>query len=137
MFSFLFKLSRRSRIFNGIFSILFGCNIPKCLKLGKNVVFNHRALGVVIHPNAIIEDNVHIEHHVCLGQKSGSSLEAPVIHKNVVIGAYAIVLGGVDIGEGSVIGAGSLVTCDIPPHSIYYNERKVIIKNNCKPIGQY
>ena len=34
------------------------------------------------------------------------------------IGSKAIVMGGVTIGEGSVIGAGSVVTKDIPPYSI-------------------
>ena len=41
-----------------------------------------------------------------------------VIEDNVWIGARVIVLGGVTIGEGSCIGAGSLVIEDIPPRSL-------------------
>lgn len=41
-----------------------------------------------------------------------------VIRKGVWIGARVIVLKGVTIGEGAVIGAGSVVTKDIPPYSI-------------------
>lgn len=41
-----------------------------------------------------------------------------VIEDNVWIGARVIVLGGVTIGEGSCIGAGSLVIADIPPRSL-------------------
>jgi acetyltransferase-like isoleucine patch superfamily enzyme len=41
-----------------------------------------------------------------------------VIEDNVWIGARVIVLGGVTIGEGSCIGAGSVVAHDIPPRSL-------------------
>ena len=41
-----------------------------------------------------------------------------VIEDNVWLGARVIVLGGVTIGEGSCIGAGSLVIHDIPPRSL-------------------
>jgi acetyltransferase-like isoleucine patch superfamily enzyme len=41
-----------------------------------------------------------------------------VIEDNVWIGARVIVLGGVTIGEGSCIGASSLVTEDVPPRSL-------------------
>jgi maltose O-acetyltransferase len=41
-----------------------------------------------------------------------------VIEDNVWLGGRAIVLGGVTIGEGSVVGAGSVVTRDVPPRSV-------------------
>jgi virginiamycin A acetyltransferase len=37
---------------------------------------------------------------------------------DVWIGARAVILGGVKIGHGAVIGAGAIVTKDIPPHAI-------------------
>lgn len=137
MFLLLYKLSRKSHIINKIMRLLYGCEIPYYAKIGKNVTFNHRALGVVIHPNTIIGDNVYIEHHLCLGQRTGSDSSAPVISRNVVIGAYAIILGGVTVGEGTVIGAGSLVLSDVPPNTIYYNQRIGKLKINNKPVGNY
>lgn len=41
-----------------------------------------------------------------------------VIEKDCWLASNVIVCGGVTIGEGSVIGAGSVVTRDIPPHSL-------------------
>ena len=41
------------------------------------------------------------------------------IHKNVWIGERSIILKGTQIGENSIIGAGSVVHGDIPPNSVY------------------
>ena len=41
------------------------------------------------------------------------------IHKNVWIGERSIILKGTQIGENSIIGAGSVVNGNIPPNSVY------------------
>ena len=97
IFDFIFRCSRNSHIMNNILRFIFGCDIPCKTKIGKNVVFNHKAMGVVIHPNAVIEDNVYIEHHVCLGQRIGSDVSAPIIRKDCVICAYSVILGGLKL----------------------------------------
>lgn len=56
------------------------------------------------------------------GRRYRSELEAqaePVeIGDDVFVGARAIILRGVTVGEGSVVGAGSVVTRDIPAYSV-------------------
>lgn len=104
---------------------LYGCDIPRDAKIHDSVVFPHSALGVVVHPNCVIDENVVIQHHVTLGIKKidGDETDAPHIHKNVYIGPYAIILGGIDIGENAIIGAGSIVTKDVEPFTKYINKR--------------
>ncbi|MFA6402601.1 MAG: CatB-related O-acetyltransferase [Salinivirgaceae bacterium] len=43
-----------------------------------------------------------------------------IIGEDVWIGSNSVILAGVNIGRGSIIGAGSIVTKDIPPYSIVY-----------------
>lgn len=50
------------------------------------------------------------------------------ICKNVSIGMRSIILPNVTIGEGSVIGAGSLVSSDIPPYSMAVGTPAKVIK---------
>ena len=59
-------------------------------------------------------------HSVHAAQRTvGIGTSAPItLGRDVWIGANATVCGGVTIGEGCVIGAGSVVTKDIPPHSL-------------------
>jgi len=55
------------------------------------------------------------------------------IKRNARIGAYSTILPGVTIGEGAIIGAGSVVTDDVPPHTIAYGvPAQVIRKINAK-----
>lgn len=51
-----------------------------------------------------------------------------VIEKNVWIGAGAIILPGVTIGENSVIGAGSIVTKNIPKNMLAYGSPCKVIR---------
>lgn len=51
--------------------------------------------------------------------KSGGENSPVVIEDDVWIGARVTLLKGVKVGEGAVIGAGSIVTKDIPPYTIF------------------
>lgn len=52
------------------------------------------------------------------------------IEENVSIGSNATILGGINVGKGSLIGAGSVVTKDIPPNQIWAGNPAKMIKKN-------
>ena len=52
----------------------------------------------------------------------------PVIHNRVWIGSRVIIMPGVEIGEGAVIGAGSVVTKNVPPYAIVGGNPAKVIK---------
>jgi serine acetyltransferase len=62
-------------------------------------------------------------------KKFFEEFKAFAMRGNVLDMAVGVVIGGVTIGEGCVIGAGSVVTKDIPPHSL-------AVGNPCKVIRQ-
>ena len=55
---------------------------------------------------------------VPMWRQKSSEARPIVIGNDVWIGARVIILPGVRVGDGSVIGAGSIVTKDVPPYSI-------------------
>jgi serine O-acetyltransferase len=83
--------------------------------IGRHFFIDHGS-GVVIGETAEIGDNVLIYQGVVLG---GTSLEKkkrhPTLGNEVVIGAGAVLLGPIHVGNGAKIGAGSVVIHDVPP----------------------
>jgi len=78
----------------------------------KGVYFCHEGFGVVIHPKARIGAGTVVQHRVTIGEKETDCV--PVIGENCFIGAGAIIIGAIKIGDNVKIGAGSVVTRDIP-----------------------
>lgn len=97
--------------------IVHACDIPLQIKIGQNIKFGHRGIGIVIHKDTIIGDNVHIMQNVTIGAKEGA---APIIGNNVLIGAGAVILGNVTIGDDSIVGANAVVTKNVEKGSVVY-----------------
>lgn len=51
-----------------------------------------------------------------------------IIADDVWVGARAVILKGVTIGEGAIIGAGSVVARDVPPYTIYLGNKSITRK---------
>jgi len=96
--------------------IIFACDVKYTAQIGQNVGFFHNGLGVVIHKDAVIGDGCMLYQNVTIGGngKTGDVNGAPVIGKNVFIGAGAVILGPITIGDGAKIGANSVVLHDVP-----------------------
>ena len=108
-----------------------GIEIHPGARLG-NVIIDH-GYGVVIGETAVVGDGVIIYQGVSLG---GTSLESikrhPTIQDRVVIGAGAKILGNIEIGEGTRIGANSVVVESVPPNSTVVGIPGKIIKRGIR-----
>ena len=107
--------------------------------IGDNVVVGN---NVKIQNNVSLYDGVIIENDVFVGPsvvftnvKLPRSLESvnknytqTIVRKGVTLGANSTIICGVEIGENSFIGAGSVVTKDIPPNTMWYGNPAKQIK---------
>ena len=120
---------------------IFGKNvyIDKDVKIGNNCKFQNNCS---IYSGAIVEDGVFIGPNCILTNDKKPRAVNPdmslktsnnwkkgsiIIRSGVALGAGTIVLPDVEIGEWALIGAGSLVTKNIPPFSLAYGNPAIII----------
>jgi serine O-acetyltransferase len=106
-----------ARIISQISRFCTGIEIHPGAKIGRNCFIDH-GMGVVIGETCEIGNNVTIYQGVTLG---GTGKERgkrhPTIEDNVMISTGAKILGSITIGQGSKIGASSVVLKEVPPHS--------------------
>lgn len=104
-------LSQLSRFFTGI-------EIHPGAVIGRRFFIDH-GMGVVIGETAEIGNDVTMYHGVTLGGVSThKGKRHPTIGDGVVIGAGAKILGAIEIGSGSRVGANAVVVDEIPPDSV-------------------
>lgn len=128
---------RLSRFIN-----LYGCEIGDETKIGAFVEIQKNArVGkrckvsshTFICEGVVIEDGVFIGHGVTfindtypratardgsLQTEADWKVEPTVIRKGATIGSGATILPNISVGENAIVGAGSVVTRNVPPHSI-------------------
>ena len=116
------------------------------IEIGENVEINDEVhIGatqkIIIEDNVLIASKVYISDHNH-GSYKGDEQDSPMsipkerkihsspirIEKNVWLGELCCILQGVTIGEGSIIGAMSVVTKDIPPYTIAVGSPAKLIK---------
>lgn len=149
------KLGKNVKIFHPELVNLYGCEIgdntkiatfveiQKNVKIGKNCKIEAFAF---IPSGVFIEDEAFIGPHACftndkmpratningsLKTEKDWKVTKTLVKRRAGIGANSTILCGVTIGENSIVGAGSVVTKDVPPNSIVAgNPAKVIGKVN-------
>jgi len=104
----------------------FVCNFGFNITIGNNCYFNYGvkildSFEVVIGDNVFIAPNVVISpvtHPIEAKNRRNLIGKKIIIENNVWIGASAIILPGVKIGQGAVIAAGSVVKNDVKPNTV-------------------
>lgn len=95
-----------------------GADIHPGARFGRSIFLDH-GVGLVVGETAAVEDDVSLWHGVTLGSTLMESGDRhPKIHRGAVIGAGATILGNIDIGEGAIIAAGSVVLRSVPPFTV-------------------
>ncbi len=136
------KLGNRVKIYHPSLVNLYGCIVGDDCIIGAFVEIRNKVkvgnkvkiqAGVFIPEGVIIEDEVFIGPHVCFTndlypratnedgslRKLGDWKEIPTrVCKKASIGANTTVLCGITIGEASIVGAGSVVTKDVPSWTV-------------------
>ena len=117
--------------------IMSGAKIGSNCSLGQNVNIGGKAIignGVKIQNNVSVYDDVIVEDDVFLGPsmvftnvinprafvQRKNEYKQTVLKKGCSIGANVTIVCGVTIGEYAMVGAGSVVTKDVPPYSLVY-----------------
>lgn len=108
------------------------------IRLGRNVFINQNCTiydlgGVDIADDVMIGPNVSLitEGHPVEPSRRRTFVTAKpiVIERNVWIAAGAIILGGVTVGENSVVAAGSVVTRNVPPNTLFAGNPARVIRS--------
>jgi serine O-acetyltransferase len=96
-------------------SQVFAVDINPAARIGRGIMLDH-ATGFVVGETAVIGDHVSIMQGVTLGGTGKSDQDRhPKIGNGVLIGAGAIVLGNIRVGDCARVAAGSVVVKEVPP----------------------
>lgn len=111
----------------------FGQNIH----IGKNVFVNHACTfmdrgGITLEDNVLVGPKVNLittNHPTEPGQRRSTISKPIVLKQGAWVGANVTVMPGVTIGENAIVGAGAVVTKDVPANSIVAGVPARVVKH--------
>ena len=89
---------------------------------GRGLLLGHPT-GVVIGAGIRVGDNVSLAGGVTFAMREpleNVQQEYAVVEDGVVLGAHAVVVGGVRLGEGCMVGSNAVVLSDVPPGAVVF-----------------
>lgn len=90
----------------------YGIEIHPTARIGRRLRIVHQH-GIVVHPFVRIGDDCSIQQGVTLCYAKRFD-EAPTIGNGVQIGANAVLIGGIEVGDNATIGPNAVVTMNVP-----------------------
>ena len=104
-----------AQFFQNQISVTLGIDIHPAAQIGSGIMLDH-ATGIVVGETAVIEDDVSILHSVTLGGTGKDQGDRhPKIRQGVLLAAGCKIIGNIEVGQGSKVGAGSVVLEDVEP----------------------
>lgn len=97
---------------------ILGIEIPVSTSIGPGLRIRH-GIGIVLNPHAVIGSNVLIRQGVTVGNRH-TLTDCPSIEDDVELGASATLIGPIIVGKAAKIGAGVVLTEDVPEHGVAY-----------------
>ncbi len=98
-------------------SEVFQTDIHPAAWIGQGVLLDH-ATGLVVDETAVIEDEVSLLQNVTLGATGKDDGDRhPKLRRAAMIGAGAMIIGNIEVGEHALVAAGSVVLVDVPAWS--------------------
>ena len=136
---YLFHLKYPWVKYNGFVRVMAHTTFARGMKIsiGHNVQFGEYCN---IASDVVFKNNILIAGRVCFVGRNDHQFDTvgeliwnssrgyngiTIVEDDVWIGANAIILSGVKIGQGAIIGAGTVVAKNVPPYAIYVNGRVV------------
>jgi serine O-acetyltransferase len=120
-------LSHVARFFTGV-------EIHPGARIGRSVFIDH-GMGVVFGETSEIGDGCTIYQGVTLGGTSlVHSKRHPTLGKNVTVGANAVILGAITVGDGARVGSGSVVVRDVPANATVVGIPAHVVAQDGKPV---
>lgn len=109
----------------------YGYQILGRTQIGEGLYINHIG-SIIINPDATIGRNVNLTTGIIIGECArGEKKGCPVIGDRVWIGANAVIVGNVRVGNNVLIGPNTYINCDVPDNSIVIgNPGKIIHSEN-------
>jgi len=126
------------RVLHALAQHAAGLDLPWQVAVGAGLKVTH-GWGLVVSSRAKIGNNVTLFHGVTIGQKDriladGSRLSGfPTIGNNVWIGPHAIVIGQVSIGDGAIVGGGTVVTEDVAAGCVVVGNPMRVVRRDAVP----
>ena len=98
--------------------------------LEQGTIITH-PVGIVINENVKLGKSCIIRQNVTIGEGRYNEQRGrnyPILGDNVSIGANAVIIGGINIGNNAYIGAGAVVVKDVPENAVVVGVPAKIIK---------
>jgi serine O-acetyltransferase len=96
---------------------VYSIEITSRTRIGRRLRLAHQG-GVSIHPSVVIGDDCLIRQNVTIGIASNEATKAPTLGDRVEIGAGAVIIGGITIGDDARVGPNAVVTTSVPANGL-------------------